>query len=142
MKLLADARKRSRGSITQAKKDGEIWVSLRKEVEKIVRTMPLWKLQTLGKQEVPFLYERNSRGRTIELKPGETEIIGSNLDSKETAELFALAKTAFEREVKASPQLRQRARTAAERAITGLLNGLGFAEVRFVEALPGEGPLT
>jgi hypothetical protein len=79
---------------------------------------------------------------TVELKPGETEIMGSNLDSKETAELLDLAKTAFEREVKASPQLRQRARAGAEHAITSLLLVLGFAEVRFVDVLPGEHPLT
>ena len=74
---------------------------------------------------------------TVELKPGETEIIGSNLDSSETAQLLDLAKTAFEREVTASPQLRQRARASAERAITSLLVVLGFAEVHFVDVLPG-----
>jgi hypothetical protein len=80
---------------------------------------------------------------SIELKPGETEIIGSNLNSKETAELLDLAKTAFEREVTSSPALRQRARVAAERAITQLLLVLGFADVRFVDVLPvGTGGLT
>jgi hypothetical protein len=73
----------------------------------------------------------------IELKPGETEIIGSNLNSKETAELLDLAKTAFEREVRASPQLLRKAQAAAERAITSLLSVLGFTEVRFVDVLPG-----
>jgi hypothetical protein len=76
---------------------------------------------------------------TIELKPGETEIIGSNLDSSETTQLLDLAKTAFEREVMSSPKLRQRARAAAERAITSLLVVLGFAEVHFVDALPAVG---
>jgi hypothetical protein len=76
---------------------------------------------------------------TVELKPGETEIIGSNLDSNETTRLLDLAKTAFEREVTSSPQLRQRARASAERAITSLLVVLGFAEVRFVDVLPGAG---
>jgi hypothetical protein len=76
---------------------------------------------------------------TVELKPGETEIIGSNLDSNETAQLLDLAKTAFEHEVTSSPQLRQRARASAERAITSLLVVLGFAEVRFVDVLPNAG---
>ncbi len=75
---------------------------------------------------------------SVEVKPGETEIIGSNLDSKETAELLELAKTAFEREVTASPELRKRARTAAQRAIASLLVTLGFEQVRFVDALPGD----
>ncbi len=79
---------------------------------------------------------------TVELKPGETEIIGSNLDSKETAELLDLAKAAFEREVGSSRELRQRARAGAERAITSLLLALGFAEVHFVDALPAERPRT
>ena len=67
----------------------------------------------------------------IELRPGETEIIGSNLDSAETARLFELAKSAFEREVAADARLRDRARASAERAIRGLLLGLGFAAVHF-----------
>lgn len=75
---------------------------------------------------------------SVELKPGETEIIGSNLDSHATAQLLALAKTTVEREVEFSPKLRQRARASAERAITSLLVILGFAEVRFVDVLPGE----
>lgn len=72
----------------------------------------------------------------VELKPAETEIIGSNLDAKETAELLALAKVAFEREVAASASLRQRARAAAERAVEALLVALGFTEVHFVDTLP------
>ena len=40
---------------------------------------------------------------TVELRPGETEVIGSNLDSAETARLLELAKSAFEREVAGGP---------------------------------------
>jgi hypothetical protein len=73
----------------------------------------------------------------VELRPGETEIIGSNLDSAETAGLFDLAKAAFEREVGADRTLRERARASAERQVRALLVTLGFAAVHFVEALPG-----
>ena len=73
----------------------------------------------------------------VELRPGDTEIIGSNLDSAETAGLFELAKTAFEREVHADRGLRERARASAERQVRALLVTLGFAAVHFVEALPG-----
>ncbi len=73
----------------------------------------------------------------VELKPDETEIVGSNLDSAETAKLFELARAAFEREVRADPRVRARARGAAERGIRGLLLGLGFDEVHFVDRLPG-----
>lgn len=72
----------------------------------------------------------------VELLPGETEVIGSNLDSQETARLFDKAKGAFEREVRADPALNRRARESAQRAIRALLVTLGFEQVQFVEALP------
>ena len=73
---------------------------------------------------------------TVELRPGDTEVIGSNLDSAETARLLELAKVAFEREVEADRALRDRARASAERQIRALLATLGFADVHFVDALP------
>ncbi|HZJ55632.1 MAG TPA: DUF4230 domain-containing protein, partial [Myxococcaceae bacterium] len=69
----------------------------------------------------------------VELRPGETEIIASNLDSAQTAQLLELAKGAFEREVMADPGLQAKARGSAERALTGLLMSLGFREVVFVD---------
>ncbi len=72
----------------------------------------------------------------VELRPGETEVIGSNLDSAETAQLFELAKEAFRREVAADRSLDARARRSAERAIEALLLHTGFEVVRFVDALP------
>jgi hypothetical protein len=73
---------------------------------------------------------------TVELRPDETEIVGSTLDSAETARLFDLAKTAFEREVEADRSLRERARGSAERQVRALLVTLGFSTVHFVDALP------
>jgi len=77
----------------------------------------------------------------VELRPGETEVISSNLDSAQTAQLLELARGAFEREVMADPALQARARGSAERALTGLLMSLGFREVVFVDAVqaPGAG---
>jgi hypothetical protein len=72
---------------------------------------------------------------SVELRPGETEIIGSNLDSAETARLLELARAAFLREVEADRGLAERARASAERQLRLLLLTLGFAEVRFVETL-------
>ena len=72
----------------------------------------------------------------IELLPAETEVIGSNLDSAQTARLFELAKEAFEGEVTRDVALKERARGAAERSIRALLLTAGFTEVKFVEALP------
>lgn len=75
----------------------------------------------------------------VELRPGDTEVIGSNLDSDQTAKLFDLAKNAFESEAKADRQLQDKARQSAERSLRALLITLGFREVRFVDALPGQG---
>lgn len=73
---------------------------------------------------------------TVELKPGETEVIASNLDSQETAELFQRAKHAFEAEVISDPKLKAKARASAEKSVRTLLVTLGFREVRFVDHLP------
>jgi hypothetical protein len=67
----------------------------------------------------------------VSLKPSETEIIGSNLNSAETAKLFALAKEAFEAEVLQNAALQARARKSAETSIRALLLGLGYREVTF-----------
>jgi hypothetical protein len=75
----------------------------------------------------------------VELLPGETEIIGSNLDSAQTAELFDLAKRAFEAEAGGDAALRGKARAAAELAVERVVRALGFREVVFVDALPGAG---
>ena len=72
----------------------------------------------------------------VELKPAETEVIGSNLDSKETAQLFELARAAFQREVEADQVLQARARASAEQSLRALFLGLGFTEIAFVTELP------
>jgi hypothetical protein len=72
----------------------------------------------------------------IELKPAETEVIGSNLDSKETAQLLELARVGFEREVAADEKIKAQARASAEQSLRGLFVGLGFTEVEFVKELP------
>jgi hypothetical protein len=74
----------------------------------------------------------------VELRPAETEIIGSNLDSKQTAELFEKARLAFEGEVAADKGLQLRARSSAEQSLRSLFTGLGFSEVVFVERLSPE----
>ncbi len=71
----------------------------------------------------------------VELKPGETEVIDSNLNSEQTALLLDKAKLAFQKEVSADPRLRDRARQSAERSLRALFFSLGFTEVRFVEKL-------
>jgi 5-methylcytosine-specific restriction endonuclease McrA len=48
----------------------ERWSELVTEVNRVVRIMPLWKLQTVGEERLDFLYENLDRGTTITLKPG------------------------------------------------------------------------
>jgi len=72
----------------------------------------------------------------VELKPGETEVIDSNLDSQETAKLLELARRAFEREARADENLQRRARQSAERSLRALFLSLGFREVNFVDSIP------
>lgn len=73
----------------------------------------------------------------VELKPRETEVIGSNLDSQQTAQLFEVAREAFEHEVTRDAALQERAKRSAERSLRALLLTLGFREVRFVPTLAG-----
>ncbi|MGZ6142407.1 MAG: DUF4230 domain-containing protein [Myxococcales bacterium] len=75
---------------------------------------------------------------SVELRPAETEIIGSNLDSAQTAELFERARAAFEAEVTADKALQQRARDSAQQSLKSLFLGLGFGEVAFVDKLSPE----
>jgi 5-methylcytosine-specific restriction endonuclease McrA len=46
------------------------WSGLVTGVDQVVRTMPLWKLQTVGEERLDFLYENRDRGSRITLKPG------------------------------------------------------------------------
>jgi hypothetical protein len=46
------------------------WAELVTAVDQVVRTMPLWKLQTVGEERLDFLYENRDRGGRITLRPG------------------------------------------------------------------------
>jgi hypothetical protein len=68
----------------------------------------------------------------VVLRPEDTEVIDSNLDSAQTAQLFELAKQAFEREVEGDAKLQAKARASAERQVRALLISAGFSEVVFL----------
>jgi 5-methylcytosine-specific restriction endonuclease McrA len=57
-------------SLAKAKSNQQLWRQIVRRVELVVRTMPLWKLQTVGQEKLDFLYENRATGRTIELRPG------------------------------------------------------------------------
>ena len=46
------------------------WTTLVRNVAAVVCEMPLWKLQTVGRERLDFLYENTGTGRTIELRSG------------------------------------------------------------------------
>ena len=57
-------------SISLAMGDRKKWKKFITKVHGVVLKQPLWKLQTVGGAELPFLYENRRRGGTIELRPG------------------------------------------------------------------------
>jgi uncharacterized protein DUF4230 len=74
----------------------------------------------------------------VELRPAEVEVIGSNLSSEQTAQLFERARNAFEAEAGADKDLQERARESGRQSLRSLFVGLGFTEVAFVDQLPPE----
>ncbi len=68
------------------------------------------------------------------LLPAETEVIASNLDSAETAQLLDDAQRRLQGTVASDAKLRQRAREAAARTMTALLKGFGFRKVTFAQS--------
>jgi hypothetical protein len=63
------------------------------------------------------------------LLPAETEIITSNLDSAQTAQLLDEAQGELRSSVASDAALRQKARDAAVRTVSGLVAALGFQDV-------------
>jgi 5-methylcytosine-specific restriction endonuclease McrA len=69
LNLIVKARVEANGSLARAKQKTKTWWRLVEKVEAIIKTMPLWKLQTIGRGEVPFLYKNTKSGNAIELLP-------------------------------------------------------------------------
>lgn len=57
-------------SLVDAQHDIRAWNTILRDVDQIVRQMPLWKLQTVGRDQLDFLYENRGTGVSIELRPG------------------------------------------------------------------------
>lgn len=70
IKLLQHVRGSSESSLEILRRDGRSWNKTVRKVAAQVRTMPLWKLQTVGGQPLDFLYDNNGKGNNIALKPG------------------------------------------------------------------------
>jgi hypothetical protein len=65
-----ETRARYGGRLTELKRTPAEWNPLVRDVDAVVRKMPLWRLQTFGIEQVEFLYENVGRGNHITLKPG------------------------------------------------------------------------
>lgn len=57
-------------SLADAINDAVGWRRIVRKVAAVVREMPLWRLQRVGKQELDFLYEHRGQGHAIQLRPG------------------------------------------------------------------------
>jgi 5-methylcytosine-specific restriction endonuclease McrA len=70
LNIVRAARERHGDSLAAVMKQPEIWNNLRRNTAAVVRIMPLWKLQTVGRERLDFLYENTDAGKTIDLRPG------------------------------------------------------------------------
>lgn len=70
VRKVAEARGEYGGSLPRLQREDEAWQALIHDVAQTVRTMPLWRLQTVGTETVEFLYENVGKGVSITLKPG------------------------------------------------------------------------
>jgi hypothetical protein len=70
VRVLEGARGRYGNSLATVLRDGAAKRELIREIDPVVRVMPLWKLQTVGDDCLDFLYPNTGTGKAIELKQG------------------------------------------------------------------------
>jgi 5-methylcytosine-specific restriction endonuclease McrA len=69
--LIIQARQQFEGQLASVMRDKQAWESLVSGVRKVVERMPLFKLQTVGREKISFLYGNEfSASHQIRLKPG------------------------------------------------------------------------
>jgi hypothetical protein len=68
LRQLAAAHERSTGSLPRLRNDKKAWHGLLAGVARVIEVMPLWKLQTVGRQRLDFLYPNVGRGSRIRLR--------------------------------------------------------------------------
>jgi 5-methylcytosine-specific restriction endonuclease McrA len=68
--LVENARRQHGDSLASIMRDTHAWKMLVRKVESVVKVMPLWKLQTVGKEKLDFLYEEAQKDGGIELRSG------------------------------------------------------------------------
>ena len=70
IRQVLQARRTYDGSLAAARRDKRAWKAIVRDVDQVVRQMPLWKLQTVGRNKFDFLYDNRGTGTSIELRPG------------------------------------------------------------------------
>jgi HNH endonuclease len=68
--LLHETRQKFNGNLVEAKMNFQTWKPLIGKIRRLIQTMPLWKLQTVGGEQMNFLYGNLKRGSAVQLKPG------------------------------------------------------------------------
>jgi hypothetical protein len=68
--MIADAHAAAGGSLYRQRQETPRWRALVKAVAQTIRTMPLWRLQTVGSERLDFLYKNEDAGEAIMLEPG------------------------------------------------------------------------
>lgn len=68
--LVRDARAAYGDSLTAAMSDRAGWRRLVGKVARVVKEMPLWRLQRIGREQLDFLYGNQGDGSVIQLRPG------------------------------------------------------------------------
>ena len=67
---LAEHRDRYQGSLSELERSPTDWGHVWRKVERTVKKMPLWKLQTVGSERLDFLYKNVDVGGVVRLEPG------------------------------------------------------------------------
>ncbi len=67
---LAERHNRYQGSLAELERSPADWDRVWRKIERTVKVMPLWKLQTVGSERLDFLYENVDAGGVVRLEPG------------------------------------------------------------------------
>lgn len=67
---ITEARDQYGGVLGRLKQNREAWEQLVRQVDRTLCEMPLWKLQTVGREKLDFLYHNVGSGDGIVLRPG------------------------------------------------------------------------
>jgi HNH endonuclease len=70
LRQIEAARRRYGGSLAALERDSRAWRALVRETAKVVRTMPLGKLQRVGREPLEFLYHPGAGSTHVTLLPG------------------------------------------------------------------------